>query len=90
MEIVVIGMLILFSFDVYALFYPGATLSFVTPLIATKFYILPDILYDPLSVSTFVDNSAVVRRLYKGCPISMPYRFMLVELIELYMLDFDL
>ena len=70
LERVVIGMLILFSFDVYALFDPGATLSFGTPLIATKFDIMPDILYDPLSVSTLVDNSAVVRRMYKGCPIS--------------------
>ncbi len=37
-------MLKIFTLDVYALLYPGATLSFVTPLVAKMFDTLPDIL----------------------------------------------
>ena len=44
---VVNGMLKIFTLDVYALLDPGATLSFVTPLAAKKFDVLPDILHDP-------------------------------------------
>ena len=42
------GMLQIFSIDVYALFYTGATLSFVTSLVAIKFDIFPNILNEPL------------------------------------------
>ena len=45
-------MLKVFSIDVYALLDPGATLSFVTPLVAKKFDILPDILHEHFLVST--------------------------------------
>ena len=41
---VVTGMLKVFSVDEYALLDLGATLSFVTPLVPKKFYILPDML----------------------------------------------
>ena len=44
-------MLKVFSIDLHALHYPSATLSFVTPLVAKKFYILPDILHEPFIVS---------------------------------------
>ena len=44
---VVTGMQKVFYLDVYALLYPGATLSFVTPLVAKNFDILPDILHEP-------------------------------------------
>ena len=44
---VVTGMLKVFSLDVYALLDTSATLSFVTPLVAKKFDILPDILHEP-------------------------------------------
>ena len=46
------GMLKLFSLDAYALLDPGATLSFVIPLIAMKFDILLDILDEPFLVFT--------------------------------------
>ena len=38
-------MLKVFSIDAYALLDPGATLSFVTPLVAKKYEILPDIFH---------------------------------------------
>ena len=49
---VVTGMLKVFYIDLYALLDPGATLSFVTPLVAKKFDSLPDILCEPFIVST--------------------------------------
>ena len=49
---VVNDMLKVFSIDVYDLVDVGATLSFVTPLVAKKFDIFPDILNEPFMVST--------------------------------------
>ena len=58
-----IGMLKVFSFDGFSLLDRGATLSFVTPLVAKKFDILPNILHEPLVVSTLVGESPFA----KGC-----------------------
>ena len=44
-------MLQVFSTSVYALFDPGSTLSFLTPLLSTTFEILPEVLHDPIVVS---------------------------------------
>ena len=70
---VVTGMLKSSSIDVYALLDPGATLSFVTPLAAKKFYILPDILHETFIVSTPVVESvfakSVRKIVLKYCPI---------------------
>ena len=49
---VVIGMLQVFSIDVYALLDQDATLSLVTPLISRMFDILPYILNEPFHVTT--------------------------------------
>ena len=43
----VTGILQVFSINVYALLDPSATLSFVTPLVAMKFEILPKVLKEP-------------------------------------------
>ena len=67
-----------FPFNVYSLLDPGATLSFVTPLVAMKFYILPSILDDPFLVLTQVGDSVVVNRVYKRFTISWPNRVTLV------------
>lgn len=45
-------MLKAFSINVYGLLYPGATLSFVTPLVAMKFDMLPNVLDEPFFVLT--------------------------------------
>ena len=52
----------------------GATLSFVTPLVAKKFNILPDNLHEPFIVSTPVGESVFVERVYRNCPIMLPNR----------------
>ena len=44
---VVLGMLQVFSIDVYAMLDPGVSFSFVTPLVAMKFEILSDVLEEP-------------------------------------------
>ena len=42
---VVTGTFHVFSFNVYAFLYPGSTLSFFSTLVASKFDLLPKILY---------------------------------------------
>ena len=84
---VVTGMLKNFTLDVYALLDPGATLSFVTPLVAKKFDVLADILHEPFLVSTPVGESVVPKRVYRNCPISLPNRVSNVDLVEFDMLD---
>ena len=83
-------MLKVFSLDVYSLLDPSSNLSFVTPLLAKEFDILPDILHDPLVVSTLVGDSVVAKRVYSNCPIMLPNRLSYVDLVELDMLDFDI
>ena len=56
------SMLKVFSLDVYGLLDPGATLSSVTPLLAKRFEILPDILHEPFKVSILVGESVVAKR----------------------------
>ena len=82
---VVTGMLKVFSIDVYALPYPGATLSFVSPLVSKKF----DIFHEHFIVSTPLDESVVAKRVYKNCPIMFPNRVSHIELVEFDMLDSD-
>ena len=81
-------MLNIFSLDRYALLDPDATLSFLTPLVAKKFDILPDILHELFIVSTPVGESVVAKRVYRNCPIMLPNRVSYVDLVELDMLDF--
>ena len=66
------------TLDVYALIDPGDTLSFVTPLVAKKFDVLPDILHEPFYVSTQVEESGVANRVYKNFPISLPEEFLML------------
>jgi len=66
---------------VYALLDPGATLSFVTPYVAMKFDVLPDILLEPFSISTHVGDSMVSKRVYRKCPIFLSHRDGLVAFV---------
>uniref|UniRef100_M1D8V3 Retrotransposon gag protein n=1 Tax=Solanum tuberosum TaxID=4113 RepID=M1D8V3_SOLTU len=54
---VVTSMIKAFTFDVYALLDPGASLYFVTPYVANKFDVLPEKLREPFCVSTPVGES---------------------------------
>ena len=59
---VVTDMLKVFSINVYDLLNPDATLSFVTPLIAKKFELLPDILNEPFIMTTPVGELVVANK----------------------------
>jgi len=83
------GMLKVFQYDVYALLDSGATLSFVTPYVAMRFDIIPDILLETFSISTPVGDLVVAKRVFRRCPIFLSHRVTLVDLVELDMLDFD-
>ena len=65
-------MLQVFSTDVYDLLEPGSTLSFVSPLIACKFDIFPDIFNEPFAVTSPVGKSIVARKVYRNFPIMLP------------------
>ena len=54
--IVVIGTLNVFYFLVYALLDPGSNLSLATPLVSSKFDMLPEILHKPFLVNTPIGN----------------------------------
>ena len=79
-----------FSLPCYALLDPGSTLYFVTPLVTSKFYFLPEISHEPFIVSTSTGDNIRVERLYRDCPIIIPDRLTYADLIELTMLDFDI
>lgn len=49
---IVKGMLHVFTFPMYALLYLGSTLLFVTPVITSRFDVFPEILHEPILVST--------------------------------------
>src|SRR5688572_26991763 len=86
---VVTGMLKIFSIDVYALLDPGANLSFVTPFVANRFEVVPEMLLEPYLVSNPVGESIVARKVYKQCPIFIMHKMVPCDLIELDMIDFD-
>ena len=69
---VVTGMLQVFSIDVYALLYPGATLSFISTLVDKTFHVLPDILIEPFIVTTPIGDFIMARRIFWCSFISSP------------------
>ena len=78
-----------FSFLAYELLDPGSTLPLVTPLVARKFDLLPQILYEPFLVSTPIGDNIRVERVYRDCPITILNKVTHAGLVELTILDFD-
>ncbi|XP_027768527.1 uncharacterized protein LOC114074741 [Solanum pennellii] len=64
---VVIGILKVFSTSGYALHDPWCTLSYVNPLLALTFEILPYVLHDQIVVSTPLGEDLRMDRVYKEC-----------------------
>ena len=54
-------MLQVFSINVYSLLDPNYTFSFVTPLVAMKLDVIPNVLEEPFSVSTPVGDSLLLK-----------------------------
>ena len=86
---IVTGMLQVFSINIYAFLDSSANLSYVTPLVSMKFDVLPYVFVEPFSVSTQVGDSVVAKIVCRSCPLLLSNRVTLVDLEELYMLDFD-
>lgn len=71
---IIIGMLQVFSFGVYALLVLRMMLSFVIPYVTRKFGILPVRLLKPFSALTSVGESILAQRVYRDCEFSIYYR----------------
>ena len=76
-----------FFVNFYAMLDQGSTLSFVTHLVGRKFDVLLDVLIEPFSICTPIGDSVVAKSVYRECPIMLPNRVTLVDLVELDMLD---
>ncbi|XP_070002821.1 uncharacterized protein [Nicotiana sylvestris] len=85
---VVISILSVSSYDVYALIDPGSILSYVTSLVASKFGIKPK-LVKPFEVSTLVEDSVIAKQVYRDCIIVVHGLSTIAYLIELDMVEFD-
>lgn len=83
-----IGMLKLLSLDVY--FFPdlGSMLSYVTPYVPVGFGLESHSI--PFFVSTLIEDSVVVNRVYRGSMVSISGIKLLVDLIELGVVNFDI
>ena len=62
---------------------------YVTPLVARKFDIFLDILNEPYMVTIAVGGSDGGKKIYRYYPIMFPNRVPHVELVEIYMVVFD-
>ena len=82
-------MLQVFSINVYDLLDSSATLLFINPLVSRELNMLPAVLMVPFSVTTFIGDAVMARRVFRSFLISLTHKFTLVELVELDMVDFD-
>ncbi|XP_070043274.1 uncharacterized protein [Nicotiana tomentosiformis] len=85
---VITGILSVSSYDVYALIDPGSTLSYVTPLVSSKFGIEPKLI-KPFEVSTPIGDPVIARQVYRDCIVGVLCRSTVADLIELDMVEFD-
>ena len=85
---VVTGTLLVFSRSVYALIDPGSTLSYISPLVASKIGIVSEPI-EPFEVATPVGDFIVARQIYRDCSVTIYDRSTKADLIELDMLEFD-
>lgn len=83
------GMLQIFSLDVYVLFDPGSTLSYVTPYVAISFDFEPENISETFSISTLVGDSIIDRRVYKIFVVYVFHWDTMANLIEIDMVDLD-
>lgn len=80
---VVTDMLKDFEHDVYGFLYGSATLSMVTPYLAIKLYVLPDILLETFYVTNPICDSVVSKRVYRKYPVSLSHIATLEDLVKL-------
>ncbi|XP_070057884.1 uncharacterized protein [Nicotiana tomentosiformis] len=85
---VITGILLVSSYDVYALIDPSSILSYVTLLVASKFGIKPKLI-EPFEVSTPVGDPVIARQVYKDCIVVVHSHSTVADLIELGKVEFD-
>lgn len=74
----------------YVLLETGSSLYYVTPLVAVNFEINSEKILEPFLVSTPAGESVSAKQIYKKYPITVLHTVMLSNLIELYMVNFDI
>ena len=82
-------MIKVFTFDIYSLLDPGASLYFVTPYVANLFEILCKKLCEHFCISTPIGDSILAERFYCDCHISINHKNTMADLVGLYLVDFD-
>ncbi|KAJ1441606.1 Aspartic peptidase domain superfamily [Sesbania bispinosa] len=87
---VVKGILFICSRDAHVLFDPGATHSFVSLSFATKLGKSHSSLDETLAVTTPVGEIMLADCVYHSCVVSIGGKELFVNLIALYMVDFDM
>ncbi|XP_060175457.1 uncharacterized protein LOC132606125 [Lycium barbarum] len=85
---VITGTLLVFSRSVYALIDPGSTLSYISPLIASKNGITTEPI-EPFEVATPVGDFIIARQVYRECTVIICDRCTKADLVELDMIEFD-
>ena len=78
---VITGTIKVFTFYVYALLDPRASLSFVTPYAANQFDILPEKHYEPLCDCTLVGESILAESVYHDFLISINHKNTMDDLV---------
>ena len=86
---VVTVMIKVFTFDFYALLDTWECLSIVTLYVLNMFEILPEKVCYPFYVSTPVGESILEERVYPDWPISIYIKNTMADLVEFYMVDYD-
>ena len=78
---VITGILSLFSRSVYALIDPDSTLSFISPVVASRIGIVSELI-EPFEVATPVGDFVIATRVYKNCSVVIYIRRTVSDLIE--------
>ena len=73
----------------FVLFDPASTFSYVSLSFATGLDLYCDFLDMPIRVSTPVDESVIVEKVYRSCLVTFVGSNTYVDLIILEMVDFD-
>ncbi|XP_059285686.1 uncharacterized protein LOC132039159 [Lycium ferocissimum] len=87
-DVVVIGILTIFSFDAYSLNDESSNLSYVTLYFALDFGVEPELLLESFSVDTPAGVPVIVFRVYINYVVIVKGRETIADLFELEMVDF--
>ena len=87
---VIVGKLSLLSIDVFALFDPGSTHSYICSSIASRKGMIVEQLAFDIVVTNLLGHSVVVNQVYRAVPIQVESVVLPADLIDLPFQEFDL